>query len=503
MLSLHTKNLYKQLKEDIRNSTTIYILSSFLMHSGIKLIFDDLKFALQKSADVKILTGDYLYVTDPLALNELLEIKSDNLEIRMWQSEGISFHPKSFIFKHKEKGALIVGSSNMSRSALYQGIEWNLRMDREASEKTYSEAINQFIHLFYQENTVPINYETIKRYKNNYDKFHIKHPSTVKKWTSQEEISLTLPELEEEEAELLLEDSSDYEVEIKPRQAQIEALEALEATRAEDYKRAMVVMATGLGKTYLAAMFAEKFRKILFIAHRQEIIKQAKESFELVLGKSGGLLYGLEKDLNHDMIFASIFTLSIQDQLHEFNPEDFDLIVVDEFHHAAAKSYERVIDYFKPKFLLGLTATPERTDGQDVFALCDGNVAYEITFIEAIRRGWLSPFTYYGIKDDIDYTNIRWLGNKYDHEELLIEQLKEERASYILENWKKHKQTGTLGFCSSVEQADFLAAYFEEHGIDAISLTSRTKNTKREQAIKQLENQNLDIIFTVDKRNTQ
>jgi len=171
---------------------------------------------------------------------------------------------------------------------------------------------------------------------------------------------------------------------------------------------------------------------------------------------------------------------------------------VDEFHHAAAKSYERVINYFKPKFLLGLTATPERTDGQDVFALCDGNVAYEITFIEAIQRGWLSPFTYYGIKDDIDYSNIKWLGNKYDHEELLIEQLKEERTSYILDNWKKYKQTRTLGFCSSVEQADFLANFFKDHGVEAVSLTSQTKNNIRQQAITQLKSQTIDIIFTVD-----
>src|SRR5690625_1797714 len=260
----------------------------------------------------------------------------------------------------------------------------------------------------------------------------------------------------------------------------------------------MVVMATGLGKTYLAAMFARNFDKVLFIAHRQEIIKQAKDSFERVLHKTGGLLYGLEKDSNHDMIFASIFTLSIQEQLHEFSPDHFDLIVVDEFHHAAAKSYERVINYFKPRFLLGLTATPERTDGQDVFALCDGNVAYEITFIEAIQRGWLSPFAYYGIKDDIDYTKIKWLGNKYDHEELLIEQLKEERASYILETWKKYKQTRTLGFCSSVEQAEFLADYFRRQGIEAISLTSQTRNINRQDAIDQLRNQTLDIIFTVD-----
>src|SRR5690625_2536117 len=180
MISLHTRNLYKQLKEDIRNSSMIYILSSFLMESGIKLIFDDLKFALEKGADVKILTGDYLFVTDPKALAKLLEIKNDNLEIRMWQSEGVSFHPKSFMFKHKEKGALIVGSSNMSHSALRQGVEWNLRMERAASKETFDGAIYHFINLFYADNTIRINDETIKGYKKFYDKFHVKHPNLAR-----------------------------------------------------------------------------------------------------------------------------------------------------------------------------------------------------------------------------------------------------------------------------------------------------------------------------------
>src|SRR5690625_1761226 len=304
--------------------------------------------------------------------------------------------------------------------------------------------------------------------------------------------------MEAEQDVVIKEDKLEYQVDIKPRQAQIEALESLQSTMDEDYSKAMVVMATGLGKTYLAAMFAEQFKRILFIAHRQEIIKQAKDSFELVLQREGGLLYGLEKNVKHDMIFASIFTLSIQEQLHEFEPDYFDLIVVDEFHHAAAKSYERVIDYFEPKFMLGLTATPERTDGQDVFAICDGNVAYEITFIQAIQRGWLSPFVYYGIKDDIDYSQISWLGNRYDQQQLLIEQLNEERAEHIFRKWKKYKQTRTLVFCSSIKQAQFLANFFKRQGIQAISLTSESSSISRKEAIRQLEAKKIEIIFTVD-----
>jgi len=468
------------------------------MKSGLRIIFNDLKFAAEQGADIKVLTGDYLYITQPEALKRLLELDHENVEIRLWQSGGISFHPKSFIFKHKEDGALIVGSSNMSGSALSHGIEWNLRMKRKASKETFESAVNQFVYLFYAEETLLINDETVKLYQERYDKFYAKHVNLTETWTKQEEIRLTLPEMEAEQDVVIKEDKLEYQVDIKPRQAQIEALESLQSTMDEDYSKAMVVMATGLGKTYLAAMFAEQFKRILFIAHRQEIIKQAKDSFELVLQREGGLLYGLEKNVKHDMIFASIFTLSIQEQLYEFEPDYFDLIVVDEFHHAAAKSYERVIDYFEPKFMLGLTATPERTDGQDVFAICDGNVAYEITFIEAIQRGWLAPFTYYGVKDDIDYSQIKWLGTRYDKEELLTEQLNEQRADHIYQKWQKYKKTRSLGFCSSIEQANFLAEYFEEQGVEAISLTSESKNIEREQVIEQLNQQAIDIIFTVD-----
>lgn len=497
--SLHTEMLYHQLKEDIHQSSTIYILSAFMMKSGVELIFDDLQYALDRGADLKILTGDYLYVTQPNALETLLDLNGDQLELRMWRSEGVAFHPKTYIFNHQKHGAIIVGSSNLSRSALTTGVEWNLRMNRNASQQVFNQAVHEFIKLFYDDNTIPINAETLKRYEKDYHQFHAKHGKLIEAWTTHEEIQLTLPISESEKQPIVVKEPQTlYQEKIQPRQAQIEALQALEETLEEEYSKAMVVMATGLGKTYLAAFFAKKFNRVLFIAHREEIIKQAKASFERVLGKTGGLLYGLEKDMNHDMIFASIFTLSIQDQLQQFSKNAFDLIIIDEFHHAAAKSYEKVIRYFEPKFLLGLTATPERTDGQDVFAICDGNVAYEITFIEAIQRGWLAPFTYYGVIDDIDYSKIRWLGSRYDQHQLLIEQLNHNRAEYIYEKWQEYKQTRTLAFCSSIEQANFLGSFFKKKGEKVIILTSKTKDISRSEAIKLLEKGEIDIIFTVD-----
>lgn len=198
------------------------------------------------------------------------------------------------------------------------------------------------------------------------------------------------------------------------------------------------------------------------------------------------------------MVFASIFTLSIRDHLSNFNPDSFDLIIIDEFHHASSKSYQNVIEYFQPKFLMGITATPERTDGQDVFAICDGNVAYEMNFIQAIQRGWLAPFQYYGVYDEIDYSQITWLGNKYDEEELAEAQLQESTAENILDNWKEHKQTRTLVFCSSIKQATFLSEYFNEQGYQTISLHSKTKDISRKEAIHKLETKQIDAIFTVD-----
>lgn len=497
-LSLHTRNISTQISKDIRASSTIYILSSFIMRSGIEVIYNDLQAALDQGADIKVLTGDYLFVTQPEALERLTTLEGNNIEIRLWKSDGISFHPKSFIFQHREEGAFIVGSSNLSRSALTSGIEWNMRMKRHASPEVFDQAIESFISLFYDDKTMAINKETIPYYKEAYEHFHAEHADLMKTWTKREEIELTLPTEEVSHLPEEIEETVEYDVNLKPRPAQQEALKALEQTVAEDYSKAMVVMATGLGKTYLAAFFAKGYKKVLFVAHREEILKQAKESFEHVLGVPGGLYYGAEKEKDNPLLFASIFTLSVQDHLHKFAKDEFDLIVIDEFHHAAAKSYTKILDYFEPQFLLGLTATPERTDGQDVFALCDGNVAYEITFIEAIQRGWLSPFTYYGIKDPIDYEQVRWLGQGYDQEELLVQQIQEEQAEHIFSNWKEHRQTRTLAFCSSIAQASFLANYFTQQGIQAISLTSETVHITRAEAIRKLEAREIDVIFTVD-----
>lgn len=494
-IRLITENLADELIPGIGRASGIYILTSFVMESGVRLLAPHLKEAIERGAEVKLLAGDYMFVTQPSALRLLLSI-DPSIEARIWRSRGTSFHPKAYLLDYDQgQGLFVVGSSNLSLSAFRMGVEWNLAVKAEAEPFTFQEALDKFMHSFYHPQTQPLNEHTVSVYEDEYRKHHRNYPELIRIVEEMEESELgPIGGAGGEHSEEIRKPS-----EITPRAAQILALEALDSTYAEGYDQAMVVMATGLGKTYLAAFFARSFGRVLFIAHREEILLQAKKSFQHVLpNQSGGLYNAAYKDADSDFVFASIYTLGMKKHRERFDPEAFDLIVVDEFHHAAAKSYQAVLAYFQPKFLLGITATPHRLDGKDVYAICGGNVAYQIHFIEAIQRGWLCPFHYYGVYDETDYSQMTWLGNHYDEQELLAAQLKDGMASHIYEAWNAHRQTRTIAFCSSIAQADFLARQFRDRGVRTVSLHSRAKELSREEAIRRLERQELDVIFTVD-----
>ncbi len=286
---------------------------------------------------------------------------------------------------------------------------------------------------------------------------------------------------------------------VAPRPAQLEALQQLDIARGEGYDKALVVMATGLGKTFLAAMFAKDYSRVLFIAHREEILLQAQKAFEAVSPeKSTGLFTGNQKEADAQVVFASILTLGNKRHRTKFERDHFDLIVVDEFHHAAAATYQAVMDWFRPEFLLGITATPDRADGREVYALCDRNVAYRMEFLEAIERGWLAPFHYVGVYDETDYSQIRWLGTKYDEQELLAAQTRDSMAHLVFDAWNEHKQTRTLAFCSSVAQAVFLSNHFQARGVRCVCLHGQSPRSLRADTIQRLAAGELDVIFTVD-----
>lgn len=495
-VKLITENLADELINAIRHASGIYMMTSFVMLSGVKLLAPHLNQALERGAEVKVLAGDYLFVTQPEGLKALIEV-DDRLEARLWRSAGASFHPKAYLLDFgRGEGLLIVGSSNFSFSAMRMGIEWNLAMNAQAEPYTFQVALDKFMHNFYHEATIPLTPGTIAQYEEEYIRYYRKNPELVRKIIEMEEAEYRQETGNGAESDDRLEQSEEV---ISPRPVQDEALYELDRTLEEGYDKAMVVMATGLGKTWLAGFFARKFRSVLFVAHREEILLQARQTFQRIMPeRTTGLYYGQVKESDVELLFASIYTLGMRKHRESFAPDRFELIIVDEFHHAAAASYQSLISYFKPRFLLGITATPDRMDGKDVYALCDGNIAYQIHFIEAIRRGWLSPFQYYGVYDETDYTKIRWLGTRYDEEQLAAVQLREQFAAKIYEVWTRYKQTRTIGFCSSIRQADFLTEHFRRNGASALSLHSGTIGITRQEAIKRLSAGELDIIFTVD-----
>lgn len=491
-MRLITSNLVNELKELNEEAEHICWITAFAMKSGVKLMLKSLQEAHERGATIQLLAGDYLSITQPDAL-EMLYTALPNAEIRLYQAHGQSFHPKAYLYRDSHAQHVIVGSSNLSKSAMTTGVEWSLHT---VDDLTYEQATEEFAKVFYAENTVPVNAFTIARYREIYEAANKQMPIS-QQW-------------EEAEAESLMygtaSDTSDVVIDpasvplvLEPRPAQKMALEALQDTLEQGYDKAMAVLATGLGKTYLAAFFARNFKRVLFVAHRDEILEQAKKAFSHVhMDRTSGYYNGVEKVLDKEMTFASIYTISQPHHLEKFAPDAFDFIVIDEFHHAAAPTYHRLIEHFNPKFLLGITATPDRLDNKDVYTICDGNVAVEIHFIEAIAHQWLSPFHYYGVKDEIDYSQIRWVGTHYDENELVDKQLQQSVLAHVFSKWVELKQTRTIGFCSSVKQANYMADYFRQQGVRALSLTGQNSRDERRQARTELDLGTVDIIFTVD-----
>jgi superfamily II DNA or RNA helicase len=288
--------------------------------------------------------------------------------------------------------------------------------------------------------------------------------------------------------------------EIQPREVQKLALVELDRLRQDGETRALVVAATGLGKTFLAAFDAHAANRVLFIAHREELLRQAESAFGRVYPtRTRGWLGYNRDELNREIVFASIQTLSRPEQLKRPELERFDYIVVDEFHHAAADSYTRVLERVKPRFLLGLTATPFRGDQRDLLSLCDGNLAYQVGLLEAIDLGWLVPFRYHGVADVVTFTDDLLSSlTAYDTAKLTLRFNTSERVALVLLHYRKLAGRAALGFCVSIEHADFMAAQFAAAGIPAAAVHSGAGSMNRVMAVQQLANGQLAVLFTVD-----
>ncbi len=477
--------LVYQLQESLKRADRVDIIVSFLMESGVRMILKDLRAALDRGVKIRILTGNYLGITQPSALYLIKKELGDRVDLRFYNDKRRSFHPKSYIFHCKDMSEIYIGSSNVSRSALTSGIEWNYRFTSEADPKSFQ----LFYYNLFFNHSIVIDDEELRRYSRSWHK-----PAVYK--------DLNRYDSHDEEAENKVKSL------FQPRGAQIEALYALEDSRAEGASKGLVQAATGIGKTYLAAFDSAKYQRVLFVAHREEILKQAAISFQNVRQSTDyGFFDRKQKDTDKSVVFASVATLGRPEYLREeyFAREYFDYVVIDEFHHAVNDQYRRIAEYFNPQFLLGLTATPERMDGKNIYEICDYNVPYEISLKDAINKGMLVPFRYYGIYDETDYSGLRLVKGRYDKEQLTeIYKDNARRFDLIYRHYKKYHSRRALGFCCSRHHAEEMAREFCRRGIPAVAVYSNAEgefSVDRDKAIRLLQNQEIRVIFSVDMFN--
>lgn len=477
-----------KLVHEISHAHEIDISVSFIMSSGLKLLMPDLHSALEPTgessrppAQIRVLTCDYLDVTDIEACRLLMLLKEQGADVRVFEARETSFHMKAYIFarqhtEHGLSGTAFIGSSNISKQALRTGLEWNYRIEYPG-DPGFLEARHRFNELFKHPHTVELTNEWIDAY----DKRRLVMRRPVAPGAAEQE--------------------QEQEPPPSPSTIQKQALDALMASREEGYRRGLVVLATGLGKTWLAAFDTQAMgaRNVLFVAHREEILDQAAATFLRIRPQSRvGYYAGQQRDMDANILCASVQTLGKEAHLERFKPDHFDYIVVDEFHHAAAPTYRRLLKHFKPQFMLGLTATPDRSDQSDILSLCDDNLVFTCSLFEGIRSKLLTPFHYHGIFDEsVNYMEIPWRNGRFEPEALSSKLATLGRARHALREWQRLKQQRTLAFCVSVKHADFMAAQFRKAGISAQAVYGGSE-LGRAEALEQLREGSLQVLFSVD-----
>lgn len=410
-----------QIKDNLKRCDSFVFSVSFIKKAGLVLLYKELESAIQRGCKGKLITSTYQNFTDIESLQLFLNLANtyDNFECHLddacFMSEAYEtkgFHSKGYVFTYGEDVDIIVGSSNITRFALLKNIEWDLLMKDTIHGCLYQEVMHEFNYLWNKTNALTS--DGIQKYarKLNY---------AIERWDM---------------------DCDVIQSEIKPNYMQKNALKELNRYRAMGVHRAMTVCSAGSGKTYLSAFDALNFNpdRLLYIVHESSILSKARESFQKVFGnqKTYGMYTGDSKEINADFVFATNITMA--NNLELFSKDTFDYIVIDECHHAVAESYQKIISYFEPEFMLGLTATPERLDNQDVFSLFDQNVPYELRLRDAIINDLVVPFHYYGIRDTlVDYD----LSKKQEHQ-MLAQIVDAPHCKFICDEIEKHRIDGKL-----------------------------------------------------------
>lgn len=493
------QKVFSAIEDELLRCDSFSISVAFITRGGITPLLQTLKELGRRGVPGRILTTDYLCFSDPVALDTIASLS--NIELRMYQTEhsGNGFHTKGYIFQKSEEYRFIIGSSNLTQDALTRNMEWNTKLVSTNKGEMANSVLAEFEKIWNAtEYTKPYE-EFIEKYRRKYEEKQLFNKMVAK----QKKIakSEAVPSVEA--------------YTLQPNSMQRAFIYNLLELRSKGVDKALLISATGTGKTYASAFAMRElgFKRVLFLVHRNQIAKQAKASFERVFGSriKTGLVSGTKHDYEADFVFATVQTLSKQENLERFSRDYFDACIYDEAHHTSADSYKKIMDYFMPEFTLGMTATPDKRDdnidGRNIYKIFDHNIAYEIRLQQAMEEDLLCPFHYFGI------TDLAMISDEENSREGQLENFRyltsDDRVKYVMEQAAYFGYSGErvkgLIFCSTIDEAKELSRKFNEQGLRTIALSGADSEETRAEAIERLvmdvqseEDEYLDYIITVD-----
>ncbi len=493
------QKVFSSIEDELLKCDSFSISVAFITRGGITPLLQTLKELERRGIPGRILTTDYLSFSDPAALDKLAGLS--NIQLRMYQTEkaGNGFHTKGYIFKNEEEYRFIIGSSNLTMDALTRNMEWNTRLVSTEQGEMIQSVLAEFEKLWNAEDCTKDYVDFIDEYRRRY-----------------EEKKLLDKLIADQKNVAKKEAVTSFEAyKLKPNSMQNAFIYNLLQMRANQIDKALLISATGTGKTYASAFAMRElgFKRVLFVVHRNQIARQAKASFERVFGSriKTGLISGTKHDYDADFVFATMQTLSKEENLKRFPRNYFDACIYDEAHHSSADSYKRIMDYFTPEFTLGMTATPDKRDdnieGRNIYEIYDHNIAYEIRLQQAMEEDLLCPFHYFGI------TDLSMVADQGKTTEEKLENFRyltsDERVRMIIEQAAYYGYSGDrvkgLMFCSRNDEARELSRKLNEQGLRTVALSGSDSDEVRAAAIERLtmdvrseKDDYLDYIITVD-----